>query len=376
LSVVNGILYVPVTNTLSFPEIYPGMNRLFLHICFWVAYLVQDTLLAFLWDGTRLHSLPAMERIIMAFQLCAALLPPKILFIYLLLYVILDRILKPGKRALFVFLLLLAITVSLFTVRAIEVFFINPVIFHQLAATRPYFYAFGFLFSFIDLGYLSGFAVALHQIRLQFAGKEREKALIKEKLETELKYLRNQTHPHFLFNTLNNIYGLARRKSDDTAEVVMKLSQLLRFMLYESGKSSVKISDEMKMLDDFLDLEKIRYTQKLAVSFEKKIDNESEPIAPLLLLPFVENAFKHGASENRFESFIRIVMELEGGILHFNIENSKENNNDNSVKDNIGLGNVRRQLELMYHQYDLQVLNEASVFKVFLTVNLRSHANL
>ncbi len=317
-----------------------------------------------------------MERMIMAFQLCAALLPPKILFIYLLLYVLLDRILKPGKRPFFVFALLIAVILSLLTVRTIEVFFINPVIFHQHASTRPYFYAFGFLFSFIDLGYVSGFAVALHQIRLQFAAKEREKSLLKEKLETELKYLRNQTNPHFLFNTLNNIYGLARRKSDDTAEVVMKLSQLLRFMLYESSKSSVKISEEIKMLDDFINLEKIRYTQKLIVSFEKQIDNGSEPIAPLLLLPFVENAFKHGASENRFESFIRIALELDAGILHFTIENSKEDNNGNHVKDNIGLGNVRRQLELMYRQYDLQVLNELSVFKVILTVNLRSYANL
>jgi len=376
LSSVNGILYARIEYIVSFSEFYFDMNRVFLHICFWVAYLVQDTLLAFLWDGTRLHSLPVLERMIMAFQLCAALLPPKIIFIYLLLYVILDRILKPGKRALFVFVLLLAITGSLFTVRAIEVFFINPVIFHQVASTRPYFYAFGFLFSFIDLGYLAGFAVALHLIRLQFVAKEREKALLKEKLETELKYLRNQTNPHFLFNTLNNIYGLARRKSDDTPEVVMKLSQLLRFMLYESSKSSVKISEEIKMLDDFINLEKIRYTQKLSVEFEKKMDNESEPIAPLLLLPFVENAFKHGASENRFESYIRIVLELEGGILHFTIENSKEDSNDNSVKDNIGLGNVRRQLELMYRQYDLQVINEVSVFKVFLTVNLRSYANI
>ncbi len=352
------------------------MNRLLLHISFWVAYLVQDTLLAFLWDSSRMHDLAIAERIFMSFQLCAALLPPKILFTYLLLYVFLDRVLRPSKRALYIFLLIAAVIITLLTIRAIEVFFIVPVIFHPSVPTRPYFYAFGFLFSFIDLGYVSGFAVAIHQIRLQFAAKEREKALLKEKLETELKYLRNQTNPHFLFNTLNNIYGLARRKSDDTAEVVMKLSQLLRFMLYESSKSSVKINEEIKMLDDFINLEKIRYTQKLSVHFEKKMDNESEPIAPLLLLPFVENAFKHGASENRFESFIRIVLELEGGILHFNIENSKEDNGDNSVKDNIGLGNVRRQLELMYRQYDLQVVNEISVFKVFLTVNLRSYANL
>jgi sensor histidine kinase YesM len=337
---------------------------------------VQDTLLAFLWDGSRLHDLAIAERMIMAFQLCAVLLPPKIGFTYLLVYFFLDRILRPARRSFYIFLLISTIAVTLFTVRAIEAFFIYPFIYHLAANTRPYFYAFGFLFSFIDLGYVSVFAVAIHQIRLQFADKEREKALVKEKLETELKYLRNQTNPHFLFNTLNNIYGLARRKSDDTAEVVMKLSKLLRFMLYESNKPTVKIEDEIKMLDDFINLEKIRYTKKLELSFNKKIDDESEQIAPLLLLTFVENAFKHGASENRFESFIHIALELEAGVLHFSVENSKEDTSDNNVKDNIGLGNVRRQLELMYKQYDLQVLNELSVFKVFLTVNLRSHAHL
>lgn len=352
------------------------MNRVLWHICFWVAYLIQDTMLAFLWEGSRLHALPVAERMIMAFQLCIALLPPKILFTYLLLYVFLDKILKPGKKSLYVSILVITVAATLLTIRAIEVFFIYPFIYHLASNTRPYFHPFSFLFSFIDLGYVSVFAVAIHQIRLQFADKEREKVLLKEKLETELKYLRNQTNPHFLFNTLNNIYGLARRKSDDTAEVVMKLSTLLRFMLYESGKPSIKIGDEVKMLDDFINLEKIRYTQKLEVSFTKKIDNEAEQIAPLLLLPFVENAFKHGASENRFESFVHIVLQLEEGVLHFHIENAKEENNGREMKGNIGLTNVRRQLELMYQQYDLQVVNEASVFKIFLTINLRSHASI
>jgi two-component system, LytTR family, sensor kinase len=363
-------------NSCIFPNFKIEMNRNLWHICFWAAYLVQDTLLAFLWEGSRLHALPVAERLLMAFQLCAALLPPKFLFTYLLLYVFLDRILKPYKKSLYIFMLVITVVATLFSVRSIEAFFVYPVIYHLASNTRPYFHAFSFLFSFIDLGYVSVFAVAIHQIRLQFADKEREKALIKEKLETELKYLRNQTNPHFLFNTLNNIYGLARRKSDDTAEVVMKLSKLLRFMLYESNKPTVKIGEEIKMLDDFINLEKIRYAKKLELSFNKKIDDESEQIAPLLLLPFVENAFKHGASENRFESFIHIALELEGGVLHFYIENAKEDNNDANEKGNIGLANVRRQLELMYKQYDLRVVNELSVFKVFLTVNLRSHAHV
>ena len=115
---------------------------------------------------------------------------------------------------------------------------------------------------------------------------------MRKKLETELQFLKSQTNPHFLFNTLNNIYALARKKSDSTADAVMKLSKLLRFMLYESQKKFISITDEIQVLDDFIELEKIRYGEKLQLIFNKSIDNESHPIAPLILLPFVENAFK------------------------------------------------------------------------------------
>ena len=241
---------------------------------------------------------------------------------------------------------------------------------------RPLFRLQSLLMALMDVGFVTGLATTIKLLSIQLAGKEREKNLVKEKLETELKFLRNQTNPHFLFNTLNNIYGLARKKSDDTAEVVMKLSKLLRFMLYESRKSSIKTGEEIKMLDDYINLERIRYSDRLSITFNKEIDNESEQIAPLLLLPFVENAFKHGASENRFESFIRIDLKLDNGLLHFDIENTKENGTADKVTDNIGLGNVRRQLELMYKEYDMQVLSGTNTFKVLLTINLRSHAKI
>ena len=194
--------------------------------------------------------------------------------------------------------------------------------------------------------------------------------------ETELKFLRNQTNPHFLFNTLNNIYALARKKSDDTPETVMKLSKLLRFMLYESKNPSIKIGDEIKMLDDYIELEKIRYNGRLTINFIREIDDDAEQISPMLLLPFVENAFKHGASESRFESYIHIDMRLKSCLLHFNVENTKESADNNPVTENIGLSNVKRQLELMYSDYDMQVKNETSLFKISLTINLQSHAKI
>jgi LytS/YehU family sensor histidine kinase len=212
-------------------------------------------------------------------------------------------------------------------------------------------------------------------LRIQLTAREREKNLIKEKLEAELKFLRHQTNPHFLFNTLNNIYALARKRSEHTAEVVLRLSKLLRFILYESKSNLITIADELKILDDYIALEKMRY-ERLTIHFQRDIDDSLNKIAPLLLLPFVENAFKHGASESRFDSFIRIQVQLQQGRLTFNIENTKENHTAEEIRDNIGLCNVRRQLELMYRDYDLQLQNEPHIFSVRLYINLTSYAQV
>jgi len=315
------------------------------------------------------------QRILMGFELCFSLVPPKILFTYFIFYIIFKRVLKENRIILSAVLLtLLALAILLFIERAIATYISYPAIFNWRETS--YWNAFGFLFGIIDIGFIAGIAITIKLIRFQFMVRERENLLIREKLETELKYLKNQTSPHFLFNTLNNIYGLARKKSDDTAEVVMRLSKLLRYMIYETRSQCIKIGDEVRMLENLISLEEIRYTRGLTVNFKKQVDNENEPITPLLLLPFVENAFKHGVGENRFGSSINIDLSLSNGKLHFYIENSKEADKTDEIVDSIGLGNVKRQLELMYKEYSLDVHNESALFKVTLKVNLRSYANL
>ena len=354
------------------------MKKVSFHVLFWIAYLGEDTLLAYLWDSARLSDLSVTAKILVAFQLCAALLPPKILFTYLVLYVILDRILKQtGLFFLNILSLLLVVIVTLLLLRVIDIYFIYPVIFHGLPKSQPFFKPFSFLFNLIDLGFVSGMAIAIRQIRLQLAGKEREKLLVKEKLEAELKFLKNQTNPHFLFNTLNNIYALARKKSDSTADVVMKLSKILRFMLYESGRKFITITEEIRLIEDYIDLEKIRYNENLNVIFTKDIDNSGQEVSPLLLLPFVENAFKHGVSESFFDSTVKIEIKLQQGQLFFEIENTKEDEEaKQDTNSKIGLFNIKRQLELMYTDHRLVVDNQPNKFKVSLNVNLDKHGEI
>lgn len=350
------------------------MKRILLHIIFWLAYLFQDVLLIFFLNTTRFAS-GHENFLVMAIENCLIILVPKLLFTYFMLYFALEKIGKKSIQKKGIFYAAVALIVCLFIYRAVVVYFVGPII-NGLPLREPYFYALGFLVGLMDIGFASGAAIAIQQIRLQITGKEKEKNLIREKLETEIKYLRYQTNPHFLFNTLNNIYALARKKSDQTADVVMKLSKLLRFVLYESSKHSIKIGDEIKMLDDFIELERIRYNGRLSINFLREIDDESEQISPLLLLPFVENAFKHGASESRFESYIHIDMKLVHSILHFNIENTKEKNQNTEISEHIGLKNVKRQLELMYKEYNMVVKNEPVLFNVYLTINLKSNAEI
>jgi len=195
-----------------------------------------------------------------------------------------------------------------------------------------------------------------------------------EKQEAELSYLKSQTNPHFLFNTLNNIYSLSRDKSDLAPESIMRLSQILRFMLYETGGEFISIEQELKIISDYIELEKSRYDDTLSVNFNYNIEDLKQAIPPLLLIPLVENAFKHGVSETRNQPFIDIHLSVNQRQLTFTVKNSSEKYPDErEVKESIGLSNLRRQLELLYKDYNLSVQQGDSVFVAILKINLASH---
>ena len=353
------------------------MKRFLYHVIFWLLYLSQDTLLSYLWDTGKLQHLPLSTQIGMAIGNSLVYLIPKLLFTYFVLYYVLDSILNE-RRALWKNILLtagaLAFCLALF--RWLAMFVTIPFVYHHLLDVPPFFSVLGFLANLMDLGFAAGAAVFIKQLRLQLAFKEKEKVLVKEKLETELKFLKNQTNPHFLFNTLNNIYALARKKSDSTPDVVMKLSKMLRFMLYESGKPFITLAEEILLIEDYLDLEKIRYNSRLNIYFNKEVDDAQQAVSPLLLLPFVENAFKHGVSETRFDSFVHIDLFLQQGKLRFQVSNSKEQAAAPGSDSHVGLGNLKRQLELMYRRFDLELSQDDNCFTIELSIDLNSHEKI
>ncbi len=205
--------------------------------------------------------------------------------------------------------------------------------------------------------------------------KQATKNLLIEKQQAELNYLKSQTNPHFLFNTLNNIYSLARDKSDLAPESILRLSKILRFMLYETGGAYIAIEQELKIINDYIALEKLRYDDSLHINFNYDIEDMKQALPPLLLIPLVENAFKHGVSETRDRPFVDMHLSVKKKQLIFEVKNSMEAfAEEKGIKENIGLSNLRRQLELLYRDFDLSVQKGGSAFTAILKINLSSHA--
>lgn len=198
--------------------------------------------------------------------------------------------------------------------------------------------------------------------------------VLTEKKQAELLFLKSQINPHFLFNTLNNIYALSQHEPKLVSESVLRLSKILRYLLYETGHEFITIDKEIKILGDYIDLEKLRYNEAVAIDFNYEIDDFSESMPPLLLIPLVENAFKHGVSQFRGRRFVDVKCVLKSRQLTFVVNNSSYiGTDDPEIKDNIGLSNLRRRLQLLYKDFDLITEQKDSAFTAELKINLSSH---
>jgi len=227
------------------------------------------------------------------------------------------------------------------------------------------------LFQLFGLGYFASIKFFVDSYKLKLSNQQ----LDIEKKTSELNYLKSQTNPHFLFNTLNNIYSLTRDKSDSAPVSVLRLSDILRYMLYEIEEEKVFVEKEIKVINDYIELERIRYDETLTIKFTVEADNLQQEVPPLLMIPLIENAFKHGVSETADMPFIQIHLVIKNGTLHLTVENSiGKINSLAGVKENIGLRNLRRQLELQFTTYQFFVEQKEKTFFVSMYINLNSYA--
>lgn len=195
--------------------------------------------------------------------------------------------------------------------------------------------------------------------------------IVVEKLNTEVNFLRSQVNPHFLFNILNNLYALTLKKSDMAPEVVLKLSEMMEYMLYDSDNSTVSLDREISYLHNYIELERIRYDNNPDISLDVAGETDGKEIAPLLLLPLLENAFKHGVGRKSEKGWLHGKILVGPSALEVTIENGKPAVPGKETKGGIGLANLRQRLELLYPaRHSLRIDDQQERFTVFMKINL------
>ncbi len=198
---------------------------------------------------------------------------------------------------------------------------------------------------------------------------EMMKALKEQQLITELNYLKAQLHPHFFFNTINNIYSLALQGSALTAPMVARLGEMMRYILYEAARGQVLLQQEIRFISSYVEVEKMRYTEEKEIILDVQGVDAGHQIEPLLLLPFVENAFKHGLAEETKNGFVRIVICRTENELILEVTNSNPDTTGPRLAPGIGTTNARKRLELLYpDRHSLDVLTEGTIYRVNLTL--------
>ncbi len=198
-------------------------------------------------------------------------------------------------------------------------------------------------------------------------------ALVKENANAELQFLKAQVHPHFLFNTLNNIYSFTLNKSPKAGGLVLKLSDTLKYMINDCDAPLVPLEKELKMLKDYIELEKVRYGNRLNIQIDIPDGYNNKMITPLLMIPFVENSFKHGTSKMLKDPWIKLFIQADEDVLHFTLTNSKPADEIVNVKGGIGLNNVKKRLGLLYpFNHLLTIESSVNTFTVNMQIPLQN----
>jgi len=306
-------------------------------------------------------------------------MPQAFVLVYPLLYFILPRYLFKG-RYLKATLWILVLSILTVCVNAILIIYIPWYMADRISPKLKLFDGLTFLqkFNWAWMAATGGtlvsaaLAVCFKMSKHYYLKNLRNQQLQKENIESQLQLLKAQVHPHFLFNTLNNIYSKAQNESPGSAKMIMELSHILRYVLDEGKKELVPLENELQMLVDYVNLEKLRYDDKLDVHVLIPDRTDDIYIAPLLLLPFIENCFKHGTSKVLNNPWVNLKMELQGTSLFMKLMNGKKTSNDpNDCRKGTGIENVKRRLDLLYKdRYNLQINEDEEVFVVNLSIEL------
>ncbi|HLF45723.1 MAG TPA: histidine kinase [Chitinophagaceae bacterium] len=298
----------------------------------------------------------------MAFKITVIKVVDLALLVYITNYILIPRLLYKRNFFLFGFLFIIMIVASsLLKMNIIGRITNNPLLLNLSGNLKDRIYDNIIPHFFLVI---AGAAIKfmIDQINLQKKMAE----MAKEKAEAELSFLKSQINPHFLFNSLNSVYFSIDRNNENAREILHKFSEMLRYQLYEANGKKIPVEKEISYLKDYVDLQKLRKDENYSVEYYCAPNVTGFSIEPLLLIPFVENAFKHISNRSGKTNYIKMNMEKEDGLFKFNIENSKEKESVNNMQQGgIGLNNVKRRLELLYPgKYKLDIKETDDIYKV------------
>lgn len=338
-------------------------NRILWHLLFWVCYIGMYTIIYGNFEDTYGSE----------FFWAMAYLPLKIIATYFTLYFIIPKYFLHKKYVTASLLSVASILIAATIQRFMDYQIFYPMYHHEWMS-GDIFNLPKILKTTLSIYPVVALASFIKITKYFYSEESRSQELQQQKLQAELNFLKGQIHPHFLFNTLNNLYALTLKKSESSPEVVLKLSELLSFMLYECNSRTVPLNKELKLIENYIELEKLRYNDRLSVSYDIFGDINQNHIPPMLLLPFVENAFKHGTSDTIDDVWVKINVVVRNQTLSLSVKNSNGKGAENEEFDyqkGIGLKNVNRRLELLYNGfYKLDVEDDGDSYSVSLEIQL------
>jgi sensor histidine kinase YesM len=336
------------------------------HILFWTAYFVFNT---FRWSSIHDDFIYSLKTNLIGFPIHMALA-------YFNVYYLMPRFVYTQKYLTYTFAILASLVVMLLVKYNLTYYLAGPNVMPEGPGETTSLTLSYAVTTMIGEVYVISFFTAIKLTIDWLRESSKLHELEKRQLQTELRFLRSQVSPHFFFNTLNNIYSLTLEKSDKAPEVVLKLSELMRYLLYATKKQRQDLTSEIECIQNYIDLERIRFDNRLKIDMNISGNLDDYTIAPMLLVPLVENCFKHGASKNIGEMRIRIDLQVSGGFMNFKVSNTIPNAGSKSDfptrSGGIGLSNVKKRLELGYEKndYELSIFEENQMFNVILKLRV------
>lgn len=340
-------------------------KRILRHIIFWTAILLY---------ALSRNLINQEENLELTFSKSISLIVPQIFAAYVISYLIIDKLLVQKKYFLSITLsvgviYIFSVLARVFIVHIAEPLFRKPPFTQETIVEIIIDVKHLFLYYAPAIFYTVFIFLFVRYFINYKAVKENELKHQSEKVASELKTLKAQLNPHFLFNTLNNIYVLSLESSPKTPKSIEKLSKILDHVLYRCNAKFVSLESEIELIENYIDLEKLRYDDRLQISFNKQIEVKGE-IAPLILLSLVENAFKHGAGEDDGSPKIDISVYNSEKEFKFVVINTMATSIKEEDRNTIGLKNIKKQLELIYpNSYSLDIKADKSLFMVVITIN-------